>query len=265
MPGSREGVLQYNRPNDRVELIRVIRVPDIEDLHYQVEEFMTGKSLRLVGQNKLEEVRIHDNLYNWNRELFGLKAFVKMVREMHRLVEHHGCNEEVFGPRKEQEFILVTGNGEMCVALRVANQAMLMALDSNTIGICMDGTLIRKGTVVTFRNFVASMESRKEHYIRSLPLQFRDSLHRQFSEAIRIELEELGRFYSRNLEESWTNFLSPAQVQDLLAISHTTLNRYRSGQVPGDADPFPNPDRFRGRTPYWHKSSIVGWMDSRRH
>lgn len=159
---------------------------------------------------------------------------------------------------------MATGMGKMHIALRVANEAMQLALDTHGVGICMDGSLLRHGTVVTFRGFLSSMRSRKDHCINSVPPIYRDSLHRQFDEAIKVELEEIGKFYDRSLEESWTNYLSNTQVQDLLAVSHTTLGRYRSGQVPGDADPFPNPDRFRGRSPYWHKSSILGWMDSRK-
>lgn len=264
MPGSKEGIIQYNASNDSVELIRSVKVPEVFDTLYQVEEFMTGKSLNLVEAAQLPSVRLNDNLHVWNPALFALKSYVKMVREMHRLVEHHGCNEEVFGLRKEQEFMMATGMGTMHIALRVTNEAMQMALDSQTIGICMDGSLLRHGTVVTFRGFVASMTARKDHCINVVPPIYRDSLHRQFDEAIKVELEEIGKFYSRTLEESWANYLSNTQVQDLLAVSHTTLGRYRSGQVPGDAAPFPNPDRFRGRSPYWHKSSILDWMDSRK-
>jgi Glucosamine 6-phosphate synthetase, contains amidotransferase and phosphosugar isomerase domains len=260
------GILQFNAVNNRVEVIRtVVPVERGKETMYQLEEFLTGNALALVPAEKLDSIRQHEHLHLWSKELFMMEVYTNMVRDVHRVVEHHGANDEIFGPRNQHQLVIFHGNGGMKVGLRIDNEAMLLAIDCQTAGVTPDGHILRQGTVTRFKSILEMVVGKARHFIDSLPKNVHDAMNRQWSESINDEVDAVDRFYSRSFNEGWQDFLNINAVCDRLNVSPTTLNRYRDGRVPGDAPVFPAPDRFKGRSPYWHKTSLVRWEESRHH
>lgn len=260
------GILQFNQERNRVEIIRtVVPTERGKETMYQLEEFLTGNALALVPGEKLDSIRQHEHLHIWSKELFMMEVYTNMIRDVHRVVEHHGANDEIFGPRSQHELVIFHGNGGMKVGLRIVNDAMLLAIDCLVSGVQVDGSILRQGTVTRFKSILQMVTGKARHFIDSLPKQARDAMNRQWAQAINDEVDAVDRFYSRSFNEGWQDFLSIRQVCDRLNVSDTTLTRYRDGRVPGDAPVFPAPDRYKGRSPYWHRTSLTRWEESRRH
>lgn len=257
-----QGILQYNQERNRAEIIRTVLSEDKEKM-YQLEEFLTSNVLAMVPMDKLNTIRQHEHLHVWSKELFALETYTNMIRDVHRVVEHHGANEEVFGPRSSHELVIYHGNGGMKVGLRVVNEAMMLAFDSLVVGIDPEGHVLRQGTVTRFKTILGMVTGKARHYIDSLPANARLALDRQWAEAIGEEVDSIDRFYAKSFNEGWADFMDITKVCDKLNVSPTTLNRYRDGRVPGDAPAFPKPDRYKGRSPHWHKTSISRWESSR--
>lgn len=259
------GILQYNKVGNRVEIIRTVTQDNSKEPLYQLEEFLTGNALALVPANKLDSIRQHEHLHLWGKELFMMETYTNMVRDVHRVVEHHGANDEVFGPRSAHELVIFHGNGGMKVGLRIVNEAMLLAIDLLVAGIQVDGTILRQGTVTRFKSILQLVTGKTRHYIDAMPVNVRLALNRQWAEAIGEEVNAIDHFYARSFNEGWSDFLNIMAVCDKLNVSPTTLTRYRDGRVPSATATFPSPDRFKGRSPYWHKSTITRWEESRIH
>lgn len=260
------GIVQFNAAANRVEIIRtVVPVEKGKDTMYQLEEFLTGNALALVPADKLDSIRQREHLHLWGKELMMMEVYTNMVRDVHRVVEHHGANDEIFGPRNQHELVIFHGNGGMKVGLRIVNESMLLAIDCQTAGVQANGHLLRQGTVTRFKSILEVVVGKARHFIDSLPKATHEAMNRQWAASINDEVDAVDRFYSRSFNEGWQDFLNINAVCDRLNVSPTTLNRYRDGRVPGDASAFPPPDRFKGRSPFWHKSSLIRWEESRHH
>lgn len=258
------GILQFNQLCNRVELIRTVTpVEKGKETMYQLEEFLTGNALALVPAEKLDSIRQHEHLHLWGKELFMMEVYTNMVRDVHRVVEHHGANEEIFGPRSSHELVIYHGNGGMKVGLRIVNDALLLAIDCLVAGIHSDGTIMRQGTVTRFKSILGVVTGKARHFIDSLPKVCHGAMNRQWAEAIGAEVDAIDHFYSRSFNEGWQDFLNIQAVCDKLNVSPTTLTRYRDGRVPGDAPQFPSPDRYKGRSPYWHRTTLSRWETGR--
>ncbi|MNO12987.1 hypothetical protein D3C76_26070 [compost metagenome] len=257
------GIVQYNATEHRVEHLRPIDGAERggPDGYYQVEEFLTGNVLRMVAARNLNEVRQHENLHVWGKELYAMEMYVNLLRDVHRMVIHHGSNTEVFGSSSGQEFIMKQVGNKIHVAMRVSNLAMLKALDTPVAGIMADGTILRDGTVTTFESFLSLAMGRIETALKVITNGSNVALKRQWEEAAGMEIHEIQHFYvaARPLSDNWDDYLDLQGVCDLLRLSDTTVNRYRGGHVPAGRDDFPKADRYRGRSPYWLKSTIVAW------
>ncbi|QTH80452.1 hypothetical protein PA10_00254 [Pseudomonas phage pPa_SNUABM_DT01] len=256
------GIVQYNANDSRVEILRPVNASERAnpESFYQLEEFLTGTVIQMVATKDLNHFRQHENLHVWGKELYTMEMYVNLLRDVHRMVIVHGPNTEVFGPQPDQGFIMKSIGNKMHVGMQVTNQAVLMALDTHIAGIMADGTILREGTVSSFDSFVAMAQQRVDNALSIITTEASGCLRRQWDQAAGLEIHEIQHFYVRNTSTDWKDYLDLQRVMDILNVSHTTINRYRAGQVPAGCDPFPKPDRFRGRSPYWHKNTIDGWI-----
>jgi len=148
------------------------------------------------------------------------------------------------------------------MALCVHNSAVLHAFKVQGLALDATGTLLSTGTDSPVTDIIDYIDQRALELIDVLPSKYRSHIAAQWNAhklPIIQQLEEVRALPTPLADVSWHDYVGTQDVMRMLSVSMSSLNRYRAGVIPAHKPPFPTPVRYKGRSPFWLKHTIVTW------
>lgn len=251
----------YNNEKDIVEY--VYKPSSLGDRTvFSRSDYLTNASSKIVIFDLKHPPEGMVDLKDQSRILSSLEHDLKVVKAITGVMRVHGDNHEVFGPPGHQTLIMEFKTSVQ-LAMKIDSVTMLRALGKPQAGVLINGSIIDEGTIVTYERLMEHLYQRVGRATALLSDKVRAAVMRQWQEAIREDVSLCSAHFTRGATD-YDDLLTAVAAADYLKVSKTSLGRYRTGEIPAGYAPFPQPDKYHGRSPFWKKSTLSVWAASKR-
>jgi predicted DNA-binding transcriptional regulator AlpA len=196
------------------------------------------------------------------------------LKQLVWLLGVHAGNTDTFGSPEGLRVMWIHGPEDVVTnfGLCIASPSFLQALKVNAAAIGVNGGLFFNGQAVSVEDYIRECQTAANHALEAFPAgTIREGVTAQWHSAMQAIMHSLHTRLGPSASKEgtvhvhdipWFELASAQEVMMMLDIANTTLSRYRSGDVPGHKPPFPDPIRFKGRSPHWTKEQIREWRDA---
>ncbi|MCY1351559.1 hypothetical protein D9M69_378290 [compost metagenome] len=248
----------YNPEKDVVEVITSFT----KSATYQSHVFLTNEEPVFSTSDPLAQLKGKVDIRDQSLRFYSQELYLAVVKQITAIMRVHGDNQEVFGPPGHQSFIMDFKRSRT-LGMLIYNEKMLRAMDKIQAGVSINGSIVDEGTVVTYTSLIEYLNQSVDRNTGTLSERIRAAVMRQWQEAIREDVALCSAHFVRG-STNYDDFLTVPDAAEYLKVSKTSINRYRDGHVPAGYAPFPNPDKYHGRSPLWMKSTLAVWAASKR-
>lgn len=254
---------------------------ELETLHVRegfcitvADPFRRKPQVMLAGSESNDYLKGTIGQDDYSYHIETLLAQQVKLKQLAWLLGHHAGNTETFGPAESYRLMWTTRREDSIIdfGLCITAPAFLRALKVKEAAVGIGGDVFHGGQTMSVIEFVRDVQDKACDALAAFQAgTIRTGVTNQWQAAIddtltnilaHLELRSFKDATPQLGDTQWWELFSLQDVLGVLDIASTTLSRYRNGEVPGHKPPFPDPVRFKGRTPYWTKDQIRHWRDA---